>query len=98
MALAPGRGGPAAHTGPAQTRPLARKPAEQLVAESGGGDGLRRAVGPLSLTAMGLGAIIGTGIFVIIGKAIGLAGPAIVLSFALAGVTCIFSALSYAEL
>jgi APA family basic amino acid/polyamine antiporter len=47
---------------------------------------------------MGLGAIIGTGIFVIIGKAIGLAGPAIVLSFALAGVTCIFSALSYAEL
>jgi amino acid transporter len=42
--------------------------------------------------------IAGTGIFVIIGEAIGTAGPAIVLSFALAGITCAFSALSYAEL
>jgi APA family basic amino acid/polyamine antiporter len=78
--------------------PLARKPAEQLVAETGDGGGLRRAVGALNLTAMGLGAIIGTGIFVIIGEAIGKSGPAIVLSFALAGITCVFSALSYSEL
>ncbi len=42
--------------------------------------------------------MIGTGIFVIIGEAIGDSGPAIVLSFVLAGLTCMFSALSYAEL
>ena len=52
----------------------------------------------LDLTALGIGAIIGTGIFVIIGEAIGKSGPAIILSFALAGITCLFSALSYAEL
>jgi basic amino acid/polyamine antiporter, APA family len=55
-------------------------------------------VGALDLTALGVGAVIGTGIFVIIGEAIGDSGPAIVLSFVLAGVTCVFSALSYAEL
>jgi APA family basic amino acid/polyamine antiporter len=77
--------------------PFARKPTEMLVREAGGGD-LRRAVGVLDLTALGIGAIIGTGIFVIIGEAIGDAGPSIVLSFALAGVTCLFSALSYGEL
>ena len=54
--------------------------------------------GLLDLSALGLGAIIGTGIFVILGEAIGDAGPAILLSFVLAGVTCAFSALSYAEL
>jgi basic amino acid/polyamine antiporter, APA family len=77
--------------------PFARKPTDVLVRESGGGD-LRRAVGVVDLTALGIGAIIGTGIFVIIGEAIGDAGPSIVLSFALAGVTCLFSALSYGEL
>jgi APA family basic amino acid/polyamine antiporter len=59
---------------------------------------LRRVIGVFDLTALGLGAIIGTGIFVILGEAIGDAGPAIVLSFVLAGVTCAFSALSYSEL
>ena len=59
---------------------------------------LKRSVGLLDLSALGLGAIIGTGIFVILGEAIGDAGPAIVLSFVLAGLTCAFSALSYAEL
>jgi APA family basic amino acid/polyamine antiporter len=77
--------------------PFVRKPTEVLVRESGGGD-LRRAVGVLDLTALGIGAIIGTGIFVIIGEAIGDAGPSIILSFALAGITCLFSALSYGEL
>src|SRR3954449_8023740 len=62
------------------------------------GESLERCVGLLDLTALGLGAIIGTGIFVVLGEAVGLAGPAIVLSFALAGITCVFSALSYAEL
>jgi APA family basic amino acid/polyamine antiporter len=75
---------------------FATKPVDALVADTEGG--LKRAVGLLDLTALGIGAIIGTGIFVILGEAIGDAGPAIVLSFALAGVTCAFSALSYAEL
>ncbi|MCW3007250.1 MAG: yfnA-like uncharacterized amino acid permease [Solirubrobacterales bacterium] len=76
----------------------ARKPASTLIEQSGKGDTLQRAVGALDLTALGIGGIIGTGIFVIIGEAIGDSGPAIVLSFVLAGLTCIFSALSYSEL
>jgi APA family basic amino acid/polyamine antiporter len=59
---------------------------------------LKRAVGALQLTAMGVGAIIGTGIFVVIGEGAGVAGPAVILSFILAAVACAFSALSYAEL
>src|SRR3954471_20286088 len=78
--------------------PFARKPTEHLARETSGDDGLKRAVGVLDLTALGIGAIIGTGIFVIIGEAIALSGPSIVISFALAGVTCLFSALSYGEL
>jgi APA family basic amino acid/polyamine antiporter len=79
--------------------PFSVKPAEALVADTEQrGRQLRRVAGTLDLTALGLGAIIGTGIFVIIGEAIGTSGPAIVLSFVLAGVTCVFSALSYAEL
>ncbi len=74
-----------------------RKPTESA-GDATAEQGLSRSVGTLDLTALGLGAIIGTGIFVIIGEAIGDAGPAIVLSFLLAGVTCVFSALSYAEL
>jgi APA family basic amino acid/polyamine antiporter len=62
------------------------------------GASLNRVVGLLDLTALGLGAIIGTGIFVVIGEAIGDSGPAIILSFLLAGVTCAFSALAFAEL
>ncbi len=62
------------------------------------GQSLQRVVGLLDLTALGLGAIIGTGIFVVIGEAIGDSGPAIILSFVLAGVTCAFSALAFAEL
>ena len=82
------------------TRPglFARKPTEHLTREASGEDGLKRAVGVLDLTALGIGAIIGTGIFVIIGEAISDSGPSIVISFALAGVTCLFSALSYGEL
>ena len=72
---------------------------ERLIAETRErGASLRRAVGVLDLTALGLGGIIGTGIFVIIGEAIGKSGPSIVIAFVLAGVTCAFSALSYAEL
>jgi APA family basic amino acid/polyamine antiporter len=75
------------------------KPVDRLVADTQDESSqLRRAVGLLDLTALGIGAVIGTGIFVILGEAIGDSGPAIVLSFLLAGITCAFSALSYAEL
>jgi basic amino acid/polyamine antiporter, APA family len=77
--------------------PFATKPLEQLL-ESAEGTRLHRAVGALDLTALGIGAIIGTGIFVIVGEAISESGPALVISFLLAGVTCVFSALAYAEL
>jgi basic amino acid/polyamine antiporter, APA family len=62
------------------------------------GHGLKKSVGAVQLTAMGVGAIIGTGIFVVIGEGSGIAGPAVILSFVLAAVACTFSALSYAEL
>src|SRR5689334_13361852 len=79
--------------------PFARKSPKQLVGETEDrGNALNRAVGLLDLTALGIGAVIGTGIFVIVGDAIGKTGPSIVLSFVLAGVTCMFSALAYAEL
>ena len=60
--------------------------------------GLKRILGPWALTALGVGSIIGTGIFVMTGQAAAEhAGPAIVLSFLLAGCICGFSALCYAE-
>jgi amino acid transporter len=79
----------------ARPGPFATKPTEQLL-ETAEGTRLNRSVGALDLTALGIGAIIGTGIFVIIGEAIAESGPAIVISFVLAGVTCIFSVLAYA--
>jgi len=59
---------------------------------------LKRALGPMNLTLLGVGAIIGTGIFVLTGTvAAQNAGPAVVLSFVLAGVASIFAALCYSE-
>ena len=59
---------------------------------------LKRALGPVNLTALGVGAIIGTGIFVLTGTvAAQNAGPAVVLSFVLAGVASVFAALCYSE-
>ncbi|HAJ47035.1 MAG TPA: amino acid permease, partial [Alphaproteobacteria bacterium] len=63
------------------------------------GQDLNRALGPFGLTALGIGAIIGAGIFVITGAAAAkFAGPGIVFSFMIAGVGCLFAALCYAEL
>jgi APA family basic amino acid/polyamine antiporter len=70
----------------ARPGPFATKPTEQLL-KTAEGTQLNRTVGALDLTALGIGAIIGTGIFVIIGEAIAESGPAIVISFVLAGVT-----------
>ena len=59
---------------------------------------LRRALGALNLTTLGIGAIIGAGIFVLTGTAAAqYAGPAVVLSFVLAGFGCLFAGLCYAE-
>jgi APA family basic amino acid/polyamine antiporter len=69
-----------------------------LLAESKGENRLRRVLGPVSLTALGVGAIIGTGIFVLTGVAAhDRTGPALILSFMSAGVACVFAALCYAE-
>ncbi len=76
-----------------------RKSIAQLTAEAGAKSGLKRTLGPLGLTALGIGAIIGTGIFVLTGKAAATsAGPAIVWSFVIAGVVSALAALCYAEL
>src|SRR3954447_14382931 len=67
-------------------------------AEVEGEQTLRRALGPLNLLTLGIGAIIGAGIFVITGQAAAqFAGPAIVLSYVLAGFGCAFAGLCYAE-
>jgi len=81
------------------TGPFAVKSTEALLADTTTeGATLKRSVGALDLTALGVGAVIGTGIFVVIGEGVTEAGPAVILAFVLAGVTCFFSALSYAEL
>ena len=61
--------------------------------------GLKRCLSAFDLTLMGIGAIIGTGIFVLTGVAAATtSGPAVVLSFVIAGLACAFAALAYAEL
>ncbi|MFJ5645063.1 amino acid permease [Streptomyces sp. NPDC093223] len=72
-----------------------------LVAESGAdraGHGLRRTMGLFQLICFGIGAIVGTGIFVGLSDSVAQAGPAVVVSFVLAAITCVFTALSFAEL
>jgi APA family basic amino acid/polyamine antiporter len=74
------------------------KPIEDLVSDHGSQDGLRRVLGPVNLIALGIGAIIGTGIFVLTGQvAAANAGPAIVLSMILAGFVSALAGLCYAE-
>jgi len=75
-----------------------RKSVTALQAEALTDHSLKRALGPVNLTALGIGAIIGTGIFVLTGTvAAQNAGPAVVLSFVLAGLASIFAALCYSE-
>jgi len=78
---------------------LSTKPIDQILKESTDTEhGLKRSLGPLNLTTLGVGAIIGAGIFVLTGAAAAkYAGPAIVLSFILAGLACVFAGLCYAE-
>ncbi|MBC2905199.1 amino acid transporter [Streptomyces cupreus] len=81
-------------------RLMRRKPVEHLVEEGGQGEGgsLRRSLGLWQLTMISIGATLGTGIFVVLGDAVPEAGPAVTLAFVIAGLTALFSALSYAEL
>ena len=75
-----------------------RKPISLMLQEMEGDNRLRRALGPVALTSLGIGAIIGTGIFVLTGIAAhDKAGPALMLSFVVSGLTCVFAALCYAE-
>jgi APA family basic amino acid/polyamine antiporter len=79
---------------------LARKPVADIVAMQDGAERrFSRVLGPFSIAAMGVGAIIGAGIFVLTGTAAALyAGPAITLSFVLAAIACALVGLCYAEL
>ena len=77
---------------------FATKSLAQLHEEMAGENRLRRVLGPVQLSSLGIGAIIGAGIFVATGAAAhNVAGPALMLSYVVAGVTCIFAALCYAE-
>src|SRR3954463_7413488 len=77
---------------------FARKSLRDLLAEAEGDNRLKRVLGPVTLTALGVGAIIGAGIFVATGdSAKDVAGPVLMLSYVVAGLTCIFAALCYAE-
>jgi basic amino acid/polyamine antiporter, APA family len=74
------------------------KPLSLLLEEMKGENRLRRILGPVQLTALGVGAIIGTGIFILTGVAAhDRTGPALMLSFVMAGLACVFAALCYAE-
>jgi APA family basic amino acid/polyamine antiporter len=82
----------------AKSNLLATKPLKMILAEMEGGQRLRRVLGPVTLTSLGIGAIIGAGIFVTTGAiAKETAGPALMLSYVTAGIVCIFAALCYAE-
>src|SRR5262250_3825620 len=78
---------------------FAKKPMSMLLEEckEEGGQSLRRTLGPFQLTALGVGAIIGAGIFVLSGLGAHYAGPGLMLSFVLSGLGCAFAALCYAE-
>ncbi len=78
---------------------FARKPMSMLLSEAQeeGGHSLKRTLGPFQLTALGVGAIIGAGIFVLSGLGAHYAGPGLMLSFVLSGLGCAFAGLCYAE-
>ncbi|HEV8132568.1 MAG TPA: amino acid permease [Acidobacteriota bacterium] len=79
-------------------RLFATKPLSLLLEEMKGENRLRRVLGPVQLTSLGVGAIIGTGIFVLTGQAAhDKTGPALMLSFVASGIACVFAALCYAE-
>ena len=89
----------ASTTVPAGNPLFATKPMDLLLSEcaESGEHTLKRTLGPVSLTALGVGAIIGAGIFVLSGLGAHYAGPGLMLSFVLSGLGCAFAGLCYAE-
>lgn len=74
------------------------KPVGTLIAESEGAHGMKRELNALNLVSLGIGSVVGAGIFVLAGtSAAQYAGPAIVFSFIIAGLGCLFAGLCYAE-
>ncbi|MGN6376199.1 MAG: amino acid permease [Sphingomonas sp.] len=81
-----------------RARLLARKSLDDVRRDQAG-HGLRRSLGPVQLTMLGIGCIVGAGVYVMSGTAAAnYAGPAVILSFVIAGIACGFTALCYAEL
>jgi APA family basic amino acid/polyamine antiporter len=77
---------------------FATKSLAVLLEEMAGEHRLKRVLGPVSLSALGIGATIGTGIFVLVGQvASQTTGPSLMLSFVVAGIACVFAGLCYAE-
>ncbi|TWP22803.1 amino acid permease [Apibacter muscae] len=75
-----------------------RKPIENIIEESGTKSNLKRSLGPIALIALGVGAIVGAGLFSVTGKAAGdYAGPGVMISFLIAAIGCAFAGLCYAE-
>src|SRR3954464_9127616 len=80
---------------------LRRKPVAEMAAETGADSGrseLKRTIGLWSLSAIGIGGTIGTGVFFILSQAVPMAGPAVIWSFVIAGVVAGLTAVCYAEL
>src|SRR5215813_879939 len=73
------------------------KPLDQII-ENAEKKPLHRSLGAFQLTMLGIGAVIGTGIFVLTAEAAQKAGPGMMISFIIAGVVCAFAALCYAEM
>jgi APA family basic amino acid/polyamine antiporter len=85
-------------SGPAPRRIFRTKSIRQLVESTGGEHALKRVLNPFELVLFGIGAVVGTGIFVITGVAAAdFAGPAVVVSFVVSAIVCLFAALCYAE-
>ncbi|ADV95930.1 MULTISPECIES: branched-chain amino acid transporter BcaP [Bacillaceae] len=74
-----------------------KKSIQDLIAATSGEKSLKRELGAFDLTLLGIGAIIGTGIFVLTGTGAVTAGPGLTISFVVAALACLFAALSYAE-
>ncbi len=76
-----------------------KKPIEEIVRNADENSGLKRSLGAFNLTTIGIGAIIGAGLFVLTGQAAAqFSGPAVFISFIIAAIICLFAALCYAEL
>jgi basic amino acid/polyamine antiporter, APA family len=80
---------------------LRRKPVTAMAQETGADTGkgeLSRSIGLFQLAAFGIGATIGTGIFIVLTEAVPIGGPAVILSFVLAGAVAGLTAICYAEM